>query len=349
MNKRPPKNGETVEPIKNTLLVDGNSLFKVSFFGAKNLYNGDGEHIGGVYSFITTLRKILTEDLYHRVFVFWDGNFSGKLRYEFYEPYKSGRGKDFVNGTQPTDLKELKQRKIIWDYLSEMYVRQIKDEVVESDDFIGYYCLNKEENEKITIMSGDRDFLQLLSEDVRIYFLDLKEYIDINNYKKYFCYNKENSVLIKTMVGDTSDTIKGIKGLGEDTLLLLFPEISERKVTLEEILEKAEVLQNERLNKKLKPLKVLDNILNRVTVGVQKEKIYEINDKLVNLSKPLLTNKAIDELNSLKEGTLDSSGRELKQVINMMKRDGLDKVIGENRITDYLIPFKRLISREQNF
>jgi 5'-3' exonuclease len=93
MNKRPPKNGEIREEIQNTLLVDGNALFKRGFSGAKGLYNKDGTHIGGVYQFLTTLRMLLEQEMYHRVYVFWDGNFSGKLRYEIYEPYKSARGR----------------------------------------------------------------------------------------------------------------------------------------------------------------------------------------------------------------------------------------------------------------
>ena len=87
--------------------------------------------------------------MYHRVYVFWDGNFSGKLRYDIYEPYKSARGKDYINGTQPIDESELNQRRIIWDYLNELCIRQLKDEVIEGDDFIAYYCLTKKKNEKI--------------------------------------------------------------------------------------------------------------------------------------------------------------------------------------------------------
>lgn len=349
MNKRPPRNGEKIVRLQNTLLVDGNALFKVGYFGAKNEYNNDGEHIGGLYSFLTIFRKILTEDLYHKVYVFWDGNFSGKLRYEIYEPYKSGRGKNYITGTQPTDIDELKQRKMVWDYLSEMYVRQLKHEVIESDDFIAYYCLNKKENEKITIVSTDRDFLQLISEDVRIYFLDLKEYVGLSNYSSYFCIHQENSVLTKTMIGDNSDTIKGIKGLGEDTLVKLFPELKERKVTLNEIIEDAQKQQLERTENKKKPLKILDNIINKITDGVQKDKIYEINERLVNLSKPMMTEDGIRELKHLIEGTLDSSGRELKNVFSMMKRDGLDKSLGETRFNDFLTPFKKLIDRENIF
>lgn len=346
MNKRPPRNGEKREKIQNTLLVDGNALFKVGYFAAKDTYNSNGHHIGGLYSFFTILRKLLTEDLYHRVYVFWDGNFSGKLRYEIYEPYKSGRGKDYLNGTQPVDENELVQRALVWDYLNETYVRQIMHDVIESDDFIAYYCLSKKENEKITIASTDRDFLQLISEDVRIYFLDLKEYVALSNYSSYFCYNQGNAVLMKTMLGDNSDSIKGIKGLGEKTLLTLFPELTERKVTLNEIIESAKRQQEQRIEEKKKPLKVLDNIINGITDGVQKEKIYEINERLVNLSTPMMTDDGIRELEHLIEGTLDSSGRDLKNVIMLMERDGLAKYMGETRFSEFLLPFKKLIDRE---
>ncbi len=347
MNKRPPKNGETISKTQNTLLVDGNALFKRAFAGAKDEYNHKGEFVGGVYQFLTLLRKLLTEDLYHRVYVFWDGKYSGKLRYEIYEPYKSGRGKDYKNGTQPIDEEELNQRKLIWEYLNELYIRQLKHELIEGDDFIAYYCLTKKPNEKITICTNDRDMAQLVSDDVKIYFLDLKQYIDKDNFISYFCFKPENAALIKTMIGDNSDTIKGIKGLGSKTLLTLFPELTERVLTINDIIEIAKEKQEERLKNKQKPLAVLSNIINAVTDGVQGNRIYEINDMLVNLKKPMLTEDGIRDLEQLIDGTLESSGRDIKNVLIYMKRDGLDKTIGEVRYPDYLIPFKKLIDREK--
>lgn len=292
---------------------------------------------------------MLTEDLYHRVYVFWDGNFSGKLRYNIYEPYKSARGKDYINGTQPTDESELLQQRVIWEYLNDMYVRQLKHEVIEGDDFIAYYCLTKKENETVTIVSNDRDMAQLISRTVKVYFLDLKIYVDSSNFSSYFCYNQDNSVLFKTMTGDSSDSIKGIKGLGEKTLIDLFPEFKERKVLLTEIIESAIQQQLERKTKKQKPLKVLDNIINCVTDGVQGDKLYEINEQLVNLSRPMMTLDGIRELEDLIDGTLDSSGRDLRNVLIMMKRDGLDKTIGDQRYPEFLVPFKKLIDREKLF
>jgi 5'-3' exonuclease len=348
VNKRPPRNGEKVEKVQNTLLVDGNALFKVGFFGAKGEYNQHGQHIGGLYQFLTILRMLLVADLYHRVYVFWDGNFSGKLRYDIYEPYKSGRGKDYKNGTQPIDESELNQRRLVWEYLNELYVRQLKHELIEGDDFIAYYCLTKRDNEKITICTNDRDMAQLISNDIRIYFLDLKQYVDLSNYSSYFCHHQENSVLLKTMVGDPSDSIKGIKGLGETKLISLFPEVKERKTTVSEIIESAKKQQEDRLLKKQKPLKVLDNIIHGITDGVQGDRLYEINERLVNLKKPMLTEDGIRELEQLIDGTLDSSGRDLNNVLKMMKRDGLERTIGDNRYPEYLLPFKKLIDREIN-
>ncbi len=346
MNKRPPKNGETVKKIQNTLLVDGNALFKRAFAGAKDEYNDKGEHIGGVYQFLTLLRKLLTEDLYHRVYVFWDGNYSGKLRYEFYEPYKSARGKDYKNGTQPVDEQELKQRALVWSYLNELYIRQLIDEVIEGDDFIAYYCLIKKQNEKITICTNDRDMAQLINEDVKIYFLDIKNYVDNSNFISYFRYKFENAALIKTMIGDNSDSIKGIKGLGLNTLLSLFPELTEQVLTLNQIIELAKERQEERIKAKKKPLAVLNNIINGITDGVQGDRIYEINNRLVNLKTPLMTENGIKSLEQLIDGTLDSSGRDIKKVLMFMERDGIDKSIGEVRYPDYLMPFKKLIERE---
>jgi 5'-3' exonuclease len=346
LNKRPPKTGE-IKKVINTLLVDGNALFKLGFFGAKGEYNHRGQHIGGLYQFLTILRKLLSENLYHRVYVFWDGKFSGKLRYNIYPLYKSGRGKDYENGTQPIDASELQQKQMIWNYLEELYIRQLQDEVVESDDFIGFYCINKKSNETITICTSDRDMCQLISNDIRIYFCDLKEYVTAENYMTYFTHHLDNAALIKIITGDNSDTIKGVKGVKEKTLIELFPELKERKLTIDYIVERAILLQEERIKDKKKPLKSLENIINKVTSGPQGDKLYEINTKIVNLKEPLMTKSAIEDLNDLIEGEFSlEDNRGIKNVLNLMKKDGLEKTIGTTRYDEYLLPFKKLIERE---
>lgn len=347
MGQLPPKTGVRVT-YTNTLLVDGNALFKVGYFGAKDQYNHRGEHIGGVYQFLTILRKVLESDLYHRVYVFWDGNFSGKLRHEFYEPYKGNRNKDFVNGTHPIDENELRERKIIKVYLNELSIRQLEDQMVEGDDLIAYYCSIRKPDEKISIVTNDRDMSQLLNEYTRIYFCDLKQYVTTSNYNDFFKHHQENIGLIKTITGDSSDNIKGIKGVKEKTLLTLFPELKQRKVSLEELLILAEKLQSERVSMKKKPLKTLQNILECNTEGVQGKSMYIINDKLVNLYKPLITEEAIEKLMILREGEFETFDTSFKNVLEFMRIDGMREAIGRERYGEYLLPFKRLLEREFN-
>jgi 5'-3' exonuclease len=345
MNKRPPKHGERTQ-ILNTLLVDGNSLFKRSILGAKDVYNQKQEHIGGIYQFITVIRKLLDDDLYHKVIVFWDGKLSGKLRYNIYKEYKSNRNKDYENGTHPIDENELSQKIQIKRYLEELFIRQYEDEIVESDDLIAYVCNNKMENEKITICTSDRDLCQLIDDDVRIYILDLKQYVTIQNYNQFFNHHYSNVALIKTLCGDNSDNIKGVKRLGEDTLLKHFPELIDRPVTLDEIITKSSELQTERVNNKQKPLQVFTNIVMGITDGVQGNKLYQINDRLVNLKNPLITDEVVDDLKMLIESPINPVGRDIKNAYEMMKIDGLDREI-HNNVSEYFLPFKKLIEREK--
>lgn len=346
MRRLPPKKAGSQQKIQNTLVVDGNALYKRGFIGAKNEYNNKGKPIGGVYQFLTVLRKILEDNLYHNVFVFWDGKFSGKLRWEIYKDYKSGRGKDYINGTQPDDPSEIIQRGMVFNYLEELYVRQLVNEVVEGDDFIAYYCKVKKSYENVTIITSDRDLCQLIDDNVRIYMLDLKNYVTKENFNQFFKYHLDNAALIKVLCGDSSDSIKGIRRLGEGTLLKYFPELKERKVELSEIINKAKEMQHERIKTKKKPLQILTNITECLTDGIQGKDLYEINTKLVDLSIPLLTEEAIEEVNFLINSNL-SDDRSIKKVYSMLKEDGIDKIIGENRFGDYLLPFKKLIEREK--
>tara|TARA_R110000796_G_scaffold40062_6_gene99417 strand:+ start:13947 stop:14999 length:1053 start_codon:yes stop_codon:yes gene_type:complete len=349
MANKPKKYGNNNIVTRNTLLIDGNALFKVGFHGAKDMYNSEGNHIGGLYQFITIIRKLLREDLYHRVFVFWDGEFSGKMRYNVYKDYKSGRGKNYEEGTAPIDAQERIEKFLITQYLEELCVRQLVDDSeigVEADDLIAYYCKTKKKNEKITICTGDRDLCQLINDDVKMYLIDKKIYLTKQNYSTFFKHHQENLKLIKVICGDASDSIKGVQGVKEPTLLKYFPEFKNRKVELKEVISSALDQQEERTKNKLKPLKALTNIICGITTGVQGNKLYEINDLIIDLENPLIDDNTKEKLNELKGPIGDMDNRGIKNVYNLMKRDGLAKEI-YNFSTEYLLPFKELIEREK--
>jgi len=350
MPTRPKKYNKNKE-FKHTLLIDGNALFKLGFFGAKDMYTRDGDHIGGLYIFITILRKLLQEELYHRVFVFWDGRFSGKQRWKLYSDYKIDRNKDYVRGTKPVDIQEKTEIFLIRQYLEELCVRQVVDNSnfgVEADDFIAYYCKTKNPNEKITICTSDRDLSQLINEDVRIYFCDkkIKDYVTSDNYQNYFEHHQKNSKLVKVIGGDASDCIKGIDGIKETTLLKHFPELKEREISLKEIINLAKKLQANRIENKQKPLKALTNIIESKTKGIQGKNIYKINESIVDLNNPIINNKNIKLLEYYRKPIGDIEDRGIKNVYTFMKRDGMDREI-QSFSTNYLLPFKKLIEREK--
>jgi len=345
MPKLPPRTGVRIDRI-NTLLVDGNALFKRGYHGSHDAYNENGDHVGGIYQFITVLRMLLKKDVFHNVYVFWDGRFSGKLRWEIYKDYKGDRGKDYINGTEPDDVNEKLQQFIVKQYLYHLSIRQIEDTVVEADDYIAYYTNSKKKNEDITICTSDRDLCQLVSDDVKIWLLDKRVYLTPKNYNDHFDHHISNMVLVKTIEGDVSDTIKGIKGVKEKKLLEHFPFIAERKTDLLEILREAMRIQTERKANKKKPLIALTNLLECNTVGLQGDRLYEINSVLVDLSTPMMTNASIEHYNDVISTPL-STDRNLKEVYSMLERDGVDDMILEYRMTDYFLPFKKLKDRER--
>lgn len=329
-----------------TLLVDGNALFKTGFMGAKNEFNSKGENIGGIYQFITVLKSLMNETTYHKVFVFWDGPFSGKLRYEIYKPYKHKR-KDYTVGTYP-EVDFLIQQTRVKEYLEEFYIKQMVDDVVEGDDLIGAYCLTHTD-ELITICTNDSDMLQLVSDNVRFYDCgpNKKRFVTINNYQMFYDFHIDNALLIKSISGDSSDSIIGIRGIKETTLLNLFPELAKRRVTLEELLEWAETQQKLRLSEKKKPLVALTNLIERNHNGPQGSRIYEVNEVLINLRKPLLTDNVVSELTTLIDNDLSEEDRGLKNVLKMFREDELDKIIGEKNLDNYMLTFKKFIIRKK--
>ena len=152
-----------------TLLVDGNNLTKIGFHGVKDFFN-KGKHIGAVWHFVNTLRRLIDEENYDKVVVFWDGDDNSLTRKTLYPQYKEKRRT--TDDFKDQSFEEQKER--IKEYLEECYIRQINVEKNEADDLIAYYC-QISENEQKTIFSGDKDLIQLISDKVSVYYPKTKQ------------------------------------------------------------------------------------------------------------------------------------------------------------------------------
>ena len=360
-----------------TLLVDGNSLLKMSLVDKR--MNQKGEEYGAVFVFLRQLGQLLQKKDFNFCVVCWDGDGSGVLRYKYYNDYKANRDKHYelISGVSDYDKyinnfvkntlkhsrnrkKEVKraetddesfqrQRAIIYDILENLYVRQFIYDEVEGDDLIANYIKNKKENERVVIVSGDRDLTQLINDEVCQYIPTLKKFISPKNSVEELGMTHENTLLKKIICGDVSDNIKGIKGLGEQTLLNLFPEIKEKKTTLEAIMERSKELLEERKQQKKKPLKSLENILNGVTDGIQGKDIYEINKKIIDLSEPLLTDEARDGMKEEMYAPLNDEGRDIKNVYEIISKNSMYDLMNEKIFGNVFGFFERIIKMEKKF
>lgn len=374
----PSKHKDKVHNTFNTLLIDGSNLLEVSSRGDDRL-SGTGKPTGGIFQFFLQLKMLLRKGNFRYVYVFWDGNQSGLLRYKLNSDYKANRDKEFedeeelsdymkavnakINGMKqyfskkedPAKLAQIKkqkeifhwQREVIIDCLEELFVRQCMCDKTEADDFIGYYVTHKKSNERIVICSNDRDLTQLIAEDVIVYVQSLKDFLTVKNYTKIEGINYQNVVLKKVLCGDTSDNIKGIKGFGEKTLLNNFDEITKRKVTLNEIIEKAKNINEERAKLKKKPLKWAENIVNRVTDGVQGSEIYEINEKIIDLKKPLMTDEAVEMIENIMYTPIDPEDRTLENLYRILLENDVEDLRDETKFSNFFNEFLYLIDKEK--
>ena len=364
----------------NTLLVDGSNVLELSSLGDRTV-SSNGKIVGGIQQFLLQLKIMLKKANFRYVYVFWDGDNSGLYRYILNENYKSNRDKNYENelseglsdymkefnatisrmqnyifnkkNKEKTDEEKknkeifFEQREIIMNCLEELFVRQVLCDKVEADDLIAYYVNNKKPNERIVIMSNDRDLTQLISDDVIVYIQQKKMFINKKNHTEEIGYYYENVLLKKILCGDSSDSIKGIKGFGEITLLNNFPEIKTRKVTLEEVIEKAKRINDERALEKKKPLQWAKNIVERVTTGAQGDKIYEINKKIIDLRNPLMTDEAKEMMDSMMYSPLDPEGRSYENLYKILCDAGVDDLIDPTRFSNFFIEYSYLIEKEK--
>ena len=326
-----------------TLIVDGNNLLKIGFHGVKDFYN-NGEHIGGTWHFLNTIRKFLEETNFNKVMVFWDSDTNSSQRKLIYPKYKMNR-KSSPNDEEKTDSFN-KQKTRVKQYLEEMFIRQLEVENSEADDLIAYYCQISLDEEK-TIFSSDKDLTQLISEKVLIYSPNLKSYYRFgDNIKFKDCSIPHYNVMtFKILAGDTSDNIDGISLMGEKTLIKFFPEILDSEISLTDILTKGELLLKEQQKNV-----VLGNLLSGKTKeGIMGDDFFKINKKIVDLSEPLIDEEGKEMVREYYSESMDPDGRGHRNLIRMMMDDGFFKYLpkGDDSWVNFLKPFLKLSRKEK--
>ena len=208
--------------MNNLILVDGNNLLFRSYYATA--YNGNfmknskGFPTNGLFGFVNMINKIIDEEKPTHIIVAFD---KGKtFRHDKYESYKAGRI------AMPDELKV--QFPVAKELLTNMGITYYEIDNYEADDIIGTFASFCEENPMFTgtIISSDKDLLQLISSTVNIKLLKSKDYIryDLASFRTDWGIEPINIIDLKALMGDSSDNIPGVKGIGEKTALKLLQE-----------------------------------------------------------------------------------------------------------------------------
>ncbi len=334
--------------MERAILIDGNNLLFRSYYATAytgNLMkNSKGVPTNAVYGFVNMINKILKEENPKYILVAFD---KGKnFRHKMYDNYKAGRIET------PHEL--LSQFPLAKEFLNYKGIKYLEIDNYEADDIIGTFAkmADIDKNYDATIISSDKDLLQLISFDVSVKLLKQKDYIYYNEetFKRDFGFNPIHIIDLKALQGDKSDNIPGVKGIGEKTALTLiqkystienlYDHIDEVKGKLQEklIVDKdnaffsktlATIYRDINFDLKFEDLKLLEEDTNKLLSFYEELEFYSFikNMDVKKENKVLdIKLKNIKELDTSKEFSfyleLDGENYHTSNVIGMSIYDG---------------------------
>lgn len=204
------------------MIIDGNSLLHRAFYALPLLATKDGVYTNGVYGFLTMLYKIQEDYDIDYLSVAFDKK-GPTFRHETFEEYKANRA------STPNELAL--QFPILKEILKAMNIHQIELEGYEADDIAGTLSrIGEEKGMEVILVTGDRDYLQLTSDDTRVLITkrgitELEEY-DRSKIIEEYGITPEQLIHLKGLMGDKSDNIPGVPGIGEKTGIKLLKQFS---------------------------------------------------------------------------------------------------------------------------
>jgi len=280
------KEEKTLDSVDSrVLLIDGLNTF-LRAFAAIGWVNKDLSHIGGLTGFLRSLGYVIKLVRPTRVIIVFDGQGSSTNKRYIYPEYKANRGltrvtnwDSFESQQDESDAITEQLVRLVF-YLKTLPIDLLSIDKIEADDVIGY--ISQKLSGEVTIMSSDRDYLQLVSDNITIYSPTKKKFYDHDLVITEYGVSPNNFLTQKILLGDSGDNIPGVKGLGSKTMLKHFPELSkDDEITLDDILQKCEGKQ-----------KILESIKNF-------EFQLRINKKLMDLKQPNIPEEGLEEINSV--------------------------------------------------
>ena len=255
------------------VLIDGHSILNRAFYGLPDLTNAEGLHTNAIYGFLTIMFKTLEEEKPEYLTVAFDVH-APTFRHEMYDAYK---------GTRKPMADELRQQvPVIKEVLGAMGIKTIEQAGLEADDLLGTISRRSEERGmEVSVISGDRDLLQLATEHVKIRIPKTKQgRTEVEDYysedvKNRYQVTPLEFIDLKALMGDTSDNIPGVPSIGEKTATKIITEYH----SIENAYAHVEELKPPRASKALKEhwdLAVMSKTL--ATIEVHADFAYDFEE-----------------------------------------------------------------------
>ena len=222
------------------VLIDGHSILNRAFYGVPDLTNSEGLHTNAVYGFLNIMFKLIEEEKPDYLAVAFDLK-APTFRHKLYEEYK---------GTRKGMPEELRQQvPMIKEMLQAMGILIMEKEGLEADDILGTFAKRAEkENVQVSLVSGDRDLLQIASENIKIRIpktkggkTEIEDYYEKDVYEAYQM-SPTQFIELKALMGDTADNIPGVPKIGPKTatdLMVAYGSIDKIYENLEKISKKS--------------------------------------------------------------------------------------------------------------
>lgn len=237
---------EGIKMAEKIVLIDGHSILNRAFFGVPDLTNADGLHTNAIYGFLNIMFKVLDQEKPEYLTVTFDVH-APTFRHELYKEYK---------GTRKPMAEELRQQvPVIKEVLKAMGILVIEQAGLEADDLIGTLSKRCElSGMEVSVISGDRDLLQLATDHVKIRIPKTKQgRTEVEDYyasdvKERYQVTPVEFIDLKALMGDSSDNIPGVPSIGEKTATKIITEYH----SIENAYEHADDLKPPRASKALK-------------------------------------------------------------------------------------------------
>jgi len=313
------------KPNDKVLLIDGLNTF-IRVFSVIPTTNPDGIHVGGIVGFLRSIGYTINMIRPTRVIIVFDGKGGSTRRRKLYPEYKQNRktkyrvnrAYDFASQEDEKQNMFMQLQRVV-EYLEALPVTVLAYDNIEADDTIGYLCRQALTKSEITIMSTDKDFLQLANSRIKVWSPTKKKMYDEDAVLDEYGISSHNLIWYRVLDGDKSDNIKGVRGLGLKTI----PFLSENRIVemdevITELPESKDIIE---LNYKLMQLSNVDisgstktKIMERVREPINRLIKYKfqkmfLEDKLFtalpNLTSWLATN--FNQLNHYAEKSHESN------------------------------------------